>query len=595
MKNRLFFSLFLVLLTGYSACGQKIKYKELFVLLNAKDYDNAEVYLKRYLKANDDNPNAYLFMAIIYEYKAGKQDILKQTDQFAMFLDSAVYFYGLAGKGMTEKEVSKNEEYYQMDSRRDMRSGEFGVSLSDVKLRIETGLKLKERSKAARILKAQFVAATVAYQHASKTFVSVRLKYPDKKRLYLQSDDSLILSLRKLIIISDSCQRHFDDYKATSRTMGRTGYNQELSLQEISDFTKELVPADFYSDAVKVQDFKGWAAGIIDVVEKEIKPLKDQLVARDSELNKIHQLLKKDSVSVRSEVVLLRSKDFPGLRKIDPNPLPLQIFAMKEAELEFGSQVAENRPLRDSASLQMQIAGIRKEIRYAKALDSISSHLVERNMEEESANYTHFVNTAYGGPAYLKTLVRSTRELALREIIHRESAIKRKTDALRWIVDGPDSIPLFFEVSVNSRFRPLVLQDEKFTSGLSFVDSVGMGYFYSILPSRKVGIKAAYAVNKEAFKKRYLSVTKALTTQDANGMVYFILTYQESKFKDKYKATLTKVYKVEGLAWSVDVDFDQLPTEMTFSMESSEISIKTRSSIGEVFLTLFNRDGKLVK
>ena len=595
MKNRLFFAVFLLLAAGYSASGQKIKYKELFVLLQAKDYDSAEPFLKRYLKANDDNPNAYLYMAIIYETKGLKQDILRQTDQYVMFLDSAVHFYALAGKGMTEKEVSRNDEYYQMDSRRDVRTGEFGVKLSDVVLRIETGMKLSERGKAARRLKAQFVATERSYNHAAALFTTFQRNFSNQKQLYLQANDSVVSQLNRLASIMDSCHVHFSDYKATSKAMGRTGYNQDFNPQDIADFKRELTPADFYADDIKIHDFKRWALRATEIIEKEIKPLKDQLVARDMEINHLHQRLRKDSVSIRTELIALRAKGFPELVKIDPSPLPLQIFLMKEAELDFGSQVAENRVLRDSASLATQIEGIHKEIRYARKLDSIASNLIERNLEDESANYQHFVKTAFGAPSYLKTLIRSTKELALREIIHREAAIKRKTDALRWIINGSDSIPLFIEVSDKSRFKPLVLVQEKYTLGLQFADSVGTGYFFSIEPSRKLGINASYRVNKEAFKKRLLSVTKALSAQDQQGMVYFILTYQEAKFKDKYQATLTKIYKVEGLAWSVDVTFDQVPAEMTFSVESSEVSIKTKSSIGELFITTFNRDGKPMK
>ena len=197
MTNRLFFVLILFLVSGYSALGQKIKYKELFVLLNAKDYDNAEPFLKRYLKANDDNPNAYLFMAIIYEYKAGKVDILKETKRYVMNLDSAVYFYGMASKGMTEKEVSRNEDYYQMDSRRDFRTGEFGIKLSDVVLRIETGIKLKERAKEAKVLKGQFVASEKAYERSLKLFGAIQVEYPDQKALYLRGGDSLVLKLNR--------------------------------------------------------------------------------------------------------------------------------------------------------------------------------------------------------------------------------------------------------------------------------------------------------------------------------------------------------------------------------------------------------------
>ena len=595
MTNRLFFVLILFLVSGYSALGQKIKYKELFVLLNAKDYDNAEPFLKRYLKANDDNPNAYLFMAIIYEYKAGKVDILKETERYVMNLDSAVYFYGMASKGMTEKEVSRNEDYYQMDSRRDFRTGEFGIKLSDVVLRIETGIKLKERAKEAKVLKGQFVASEKAYERSLKLFGTIQVEYPDQKALYLRGGDSLVLKLNRLATIMDSCHMFFNDYKATAKGMGKIGYNQDFDPQDITDFKRELTKADYYSDDIKIQDFKRWALSTTDVIDREIKPLRDQLVARDIELNNLQHQVKRDSVSVRKELAALRSQQFSALIKIDPNPLPLQVFQMKEAELEFGCQVAEDKSVRDSASLALQVASLRKEIVYAKKLDSIAGFLVERDFDAESANYQHFVNTAYGTPKLLKTLVRGTKELALREIIRRESMITKKSEMLRWIVDGADSIPLFLDVPQRSRFRPLVLQDEQFTAGLAFADSVGAGYFYSILPTRKAEIKAVYPVNKVAFKKRFLSVTKALTTHDENGLVYFVLTYQEAKLKDKYQATLTKIYKVEGLAWSMDVVFDQVPIEMTFSIESSEISIKTKSSIGEMFVSTFTRDGKPVK
>jgi len=42
--------------------GQKVKYKDIFALLNSKQYEQAEPFLKRYLRENDDNPNAYLLM-----------------------------------------------------------------------------------------------------------------------------------------------------------------------------------------------------------------------------------------------------------------------------------------------------------------------------------------------------------------------------------------------------------------------------------------------------------------------------------------------------------------------------------------------------
>lgn len=595
MHKRIILFLLLATFVLTQAQAQKIKYKDLFVLLSAKQYAEAEPYLKKFLKDNTDYPNAYLYMGLILEDKAAHVDILRETDRYTGLLDSAVLYFGLATKGMTEKEVSKNEDYYQMYNRRDVRTGKFGVKHSDVILDLELRMKLKDRAKTAKELKAHFVATESTYRRAVKQYTRIQGRFPDLKSLYLQADDSLSRQLTALASTYDSCHIHFNDYKAIAKSMGKIGYNQDFNPQDILDFKREPASVDFYADDIKIQDFKRWALSTADVLDKEMKPLRDKLIARDMELNKLQQQVKKDSVSVRGEVLILRGKGFPELLRIDPNPLPLQVFAMKEADLVFGSQVVENKPLRDSASLVLQVEALTKEIFYARKLDSIAGGLVERDLEAESLNYGHYVRTAYGTPSMLKTLVRSTREMALREIIHREELIKRKSAASSWIVDGADSIPLIQPVAEKSRFKPLAQVDEKYTSGLVFADSVGTGYFYLITPSRVPSLKASFPVNKGAFKKRYLSVTKSLVTQDDQGLVYFVLTFQETKMNDKYQATLAKIYKVEGLAWSVDITFDQIPVEMSFLKESSELSVKTKSSIGELFVQIFNRDGKPVK
>lgn len=595
MQKRIILSLLVLMLVSPLARGQKIKYKDLFVLLSAKQYADAEPFLKKFLKDNPENPNANLYMGLILEDKATRVDILRETERYTALLDSAVLYFGLANKGMTEKEVSKNEEYYQMYNRRDMRTGKFGVKHSDVILDLELRMKLKDRAKMAKTLKSHFLAAETSYKKAMKQYALIQARFPDVKRLYLQADDSVMLQLHQLAGTYDSCHIHFNDYKAVAKEMGKIGYNQDFDPQDILDFTRELTPADFYVDNIKIQDFKRWALSTAEVLDKEMKPLRDKLVARDSELNKLQQQLKKDSVSVRQDLQLLRAKGFPELVRIDPDPLPLQVFRMKEAEIELGCQVIENKIFRDSASLRLQADALTAEIRSARKLDSLAGNLVERDVEKEAEDYAHYVRTAYGSASVLKSLIRGTKEMALREIIRREDAIKRRTEALKWLVDGNDSIPLVLPAPEASKFKPLAMAEERFTAGLMFADSVGTGYFYTITPSRKPEVKASFPVNKKAFKKRFLPVTKALTAQDEQGLVYFVLTFQETKLADKYQATLAKIYKVEGLAWSVDLTFDQVPMEISFLKESSELSVKTKSSIGEFFLITINRDGKLVK
>src|SRR5688572_21489412 len=73
--------------------GQKVKYKDIFNLLNSKQYEQAEPFLKKYLKENDDNPNAFLFMGIIFQEKSLKSDVLKATKAGIVNMDSAIFYY----------------------------------------------------------------------------------------------------------------------------------------------------------------------------------------------------------------------------------------------------------------------------------------------------------------------------------------------------------------------------------------------------------------------------------------------------------------------------------------------------------------------
>src|SRR6478735_7557752 len=95
-----------------SASAQKVKYKDIYALLSTKQYESAEPFLNRYLKETTDNPNAYLYKGIIFQEKASKDDILKNTTRMLANIDSAIMFYNIAYKAITEKEVKKNSEYY---------------------------------------------------------------------------------------------------------------------------------------------------------------------------------------------------------------------------------------------------------------------------------------------------------------------------------------------------------------------------------------------------------------------------------------------------------------------------------------------------
>src|SRR6478735_3662062 len=191
-KRRLFLFLFISCIS-FHGFSQKVKYKDLFILLSAKQYDQAEPFLKRYLKDNDDNPNAFLFMGIIFQEKASKNDILKQTKVALANIDSALIFYDKAYATLTEKEVKRNDEYYQAYNRRDLRTGEFGVKLSDIQFDLEKKKEgLREKIDRVKMVKFYFKLADSLYRRSNELYRFIQNAYRGEKEFLLRADEHTI-------------------------------------------------------------------------------------------------------------------------------------------------------------------------------------------------------------------------------------------------------------------------------------------------------------------------------------------------------------------------------------------------------------------
>src|SRR5687768_243070 len=212
-------SLFQFLLLSFivsTSFGQKIKYKDIFGLLNTKRYEEAEPFLKRYLKETDDNPNAFLYMGIIYQEKSTKDDVLKQTKRSIADMDSAIFYYDKAYKSITEKEIKRNDEFYQAYNRRDLRTGEFGVKLSDIQFDLEKKIEgLRERIDRVKMVKHYFSLADTLYKKCNLLFQSVRGAHPGEQQFYLQADENTLKKLMALSVRFDSCVKVFENYRSS--------------------------------------------------------------------------------------------------------------------------------------------------------------------------------------------------------------------------------------------------------------------------------------------------------------------------------------------------------------------------------------------
>jgi hypothetical protein len=581
----------LLLLISQTAFGQKVKYKDIFQLLNTKQYEQAEPFLKRYLKDGDEN-SAFLYMGIIYQEKAAKTDVLKQTPMVLSYMDSAIFFYAKAYTVIDEKEVRRNKEYYQVYNRRDLRTGEFGVKLSDIQFDLDKKREsLRERIDKVKMLKHYFVLADSLYKRSNALFLSIKNSFGNEKTLFLRADENTAKQLSTLAMRFDSCAKAFDNYKSMTANLGRTGYNQIWSLTEIENMEKQgSERADFYKDELVVWDYKKFAEQKNAVLQREVFPMREHLVAYDVEINKLRDRLVSDSVSVRSALTKLIDKLlYEQLKKFDDQPLPMDVFSLKTADLEYRSALIENKNMQDTSDVHLRLKAFNNEMVLLKKLDSIAGRISVEKIDEKAADYVHFITNTYSTPVVLKSYVKTLKDYAEREKIDKEAALERTRKSMDWIIDGADSIPLYQPFA--NRYKPMFTADEKFTLGVHVNDSINTeGYFYTITPTRKPEVKVVFPIDKNSFKERFVPMTKGLSYSDAGGQIYYVLLYSEKVNKDKYPATLAKIYRSDGLAWSNNYQLTFVPKEITFRQETGELMIKNETQV-----TVIDKNGKVLK
>ena len=572
--------------------AQKVKYKDLLILLNAKQYDQAEPFLKRYLAENDDNPSAYLFMGIIHQEKSAKIDILKQTDRLINNIDSAILFYAKCLPKLTEKDIKKNEENYLLYTRRDLRTGEFGIKLSDIQMDIETRTKsLTEKREKVILAKRFYVEAEGQYARANSLFKTIQQKYAGEKEFYLQSDEQLIVALGKLAVVFDSSQVAFKNYKTAMQSVGKSSYNQSVELQEISNFKKDgASSADFMMDDLKLWDYSSWAKVATAKIRDEIYPLRKEINNFDLEINKVRDHVESFSLSIAKDLAKLRASNiFDHLKKLDADPLPLAIFDMKLKELDYAGEAVQQKSVANNADVSTKITIIREELKTLKQLDSLAVKVIGRDLEIDAINYKDFITSAYGTTTVLKSLIKGIDEFAKHERSRKEKELEGAIHQLKWLLVESDSIPLFQDVPEKFNHKPLVVAEDH-TAGIKRLDSLSVGYFYSVSATRTADVRATFPVDPASVQQRNLPLMKGLSLAVANNDFY-ILFYSESKVDGKYPITLARINRQTGLAWSNHYAFELTPVELKISTINGELSIKTTSKDGDSKMVVIDAKG----
>ncbi|MEQ8924735.1 MAG: hypothetical protein RLO81_02915 [Fulvivirga sp.] len=563
--------------SAISGYAQKIKYKDLFFLLDTENYKDGEPLLKQYLSdpknADEGNPN--LQMAFIYNKKADETDILLDTDEYIAYADSALTFYAKAKQFIDEKEVKKNDEFYQAYQRRDIRTGKFGIKLADVHFDIENRVNaLNERKARVQELQIYYTKTKENYEKAQSGFKKIKDDFPTEKILFLRADEDLLARVDQVSNSAKLSLQNFESFEATIKKVDKPGYRPALHVTDLIDYQKDgESPLMLTDDNVLFWDYPKWAESVQKGYKEVVVPMRAELIEYDQHLNDLKERMMQDSMSMAEHVKPLVGI-LAKIREYDTDPLPEYIFKYKVADIKNESFKMDHLYYRDSSNIDYQLDVAQTKFGYVKEMDSLVNLLISRDINEDQMNYTSYIEKTYNDVNALGSYIKEQLDNVIRAKKLVQDEIDNLGERARWLIGKNDSIPLFKEVNRGlSKYVPMVV-DEKFTAGFYFSGKTAAeGYFALVDHAKTQKLKAVFKVDNDHFSKQNLDVTKAIYTAEGAGHYYYILFSAQLPEQEEYAATVAKIYTSDGLAWVKNVTLETAPLDLLINPNTDDLII----------------------
>lgn len=271
----------------FNSYSQRIKYKNVFPLLQSKDYKTAEPQLLQFLKDNDDEANAYFYLGEIITSKLDTVEIFPSTEKYDSMANLAINSYKKAILLVDDREVRKNDDYYMAYNRRDLRTGKFGIKTSDVHLDYENKI-TSVTSKKELIQEIHKLKGTAInqYDNFKNKAVGFYSSYPDESSFILRANSDDREALNQVKEFFNTFKSKYSSFVEKLESLNHPLYNPELKLITINSWD-QLAPKeiDFSNMSVEIQDYDSYLVEVDNKIESEVQPIKELLFQTDNDFN----------------------------------------------------------------------------------------------------------------------------------------------------------------------------------------------------------------------------------------------------------------------------------------------------------------------
>lgn len=594
------FSLLIFLLALVSALhAQKVKFKEIFPDLEARKFNKVEPSLKRFLaeEKNADHPNANYQMGLITEAHFLLQDIVVDTTDLFVFGEETLSYYRKSITLITEKELKKNDQYYQGFNRRDLRTGKFGIKLSDVHLEIEKKIESVENR----------IAAVKSFHQTVKELSGIEAELLEDFNGLVSSADNyydylLKADLESITSLGDiqAKFKSFDDKANETMKVGKDlgveDYYNRIDYLPISNFSR--LSAEFPKSNVLIStwQFSDWASDVKGLLNQEVFTLKNELKALNKKLFQATSALKSGTKLLGPQVIPPALDVI--LKKYDAQPLPRKLLQAKMNEniIRYMTDTTMNTMLSDSSVIAYQL-GIADSI--LMAMDKIDNllDLDEIEITRATAYYSEFLQV-FEGAEGLQQYTSNTLAWvgSIRDYWQANKDFWFMRD--NWGVTPTDTIPLHLvDTSYHGTFVTkgyLDLPDNEIMtwgfqrdSLLGFVARFGADR--SLIWENRFETELLYVDATYAFETDTLS-------SDTTQIAFYI--YKEM-VAGQPNINVVNVNREGELNWSVNTQSSRKPEYTTYSHEIRETTIflypqeQYPLTNGELGYLIINRDGEI--
>ncbi len=563
----------LFFLVIFSAEAQKIKYKDLYPVLAAKNYEEGGPKLIQFLSdpKNQEEPNANLQMALWLESRFLAYDVVDDSTKVYQVGDSAVFYMEKAKGLITEKELKKKDEYYQSFFRRDLRTGEFGIKVSDVHLDIEKKVEaiesrianVKEMHKMIGKVEESQMAAMDAY----KTLTSQFTVY---NNMLIAADDEVQTSISTIEENGKTSIENAATVKELATKLKSEKYSGDPTLKPIEQFgTDGLTGTGNESGTIELWDYESWASAARSEILGGVALFKAMITNYSEELR---DKKAKVSNSQDAEIGEFSESLKDQFQKYDPESTVEKLLKveMYEARVIKKVDLQLNRALMDSSLIGSQLEIYEAAFADAKELNLIVESISTEDLELAKKKYTDYIESFFQKYVTASKYVLDMQKWSRRQVEWLGNSVDYWTQRNRWGLDAENEevkYPLFVQDAPEGGFMtmnvPIKTPEEVVAYGADLNSK--KGFVASFGPDRVAKWKLEFELpGTEVVNYASDSIP---TIAGSNSFYVYNASIQENNF-------VVVSYTPNGqLNWGTVVTINKEPVDFKFDDLTQELTI----------------------